>query len=439
MEYDPEFQKNIYEMLQESQYWPEQQMRSFQSQQLAQLLKFSHDNVPFYKDRLAKALTVDGEVNWDHWHEIPILTRQDLVTHREHLLAPLLPPGHGYVDDHLGSGTTGTPVISRHNSLMPLVSQAALYRGFSWHNLDFSKVFCQVGRDDPQLGQWPKGQNLGPWGPHWNEQSAAGFALQINPSTSPENIAEYINRNAVSYLSGRPNRILSTARASQKNGLNHKLSAIITLGESLTEDIREECLAIFGAQIISIYASKEVYNIAHQCSASHGYHVNSELLLLEILDDKGQPCAVGETGRAIITSFFNTSQPFIRYDIGDQIVMGSACSCGCQLPLIEKIVGRTNHLFRFPHGRYVSVTLPPKSKKLIAAKSWQVAQIEPLRIEVRYISDDSHNSRDFAAVENLIRTRTDQNVKVGFKQITALPLTPSGKFIEYVCELPPES
>ena len=439
MKYDPQFQQRIFEMLEESQYWPLQQMHGFQSQQLAQLLKFSRDNVPFYKDRLANALTNDGEVDWQRWHHIPLLTREDLLTHREQMLAPHLPTGHGYVDDHLGSGTTGKPVTSRHNSLVPLVSQAAQFRGFGWHNLDYGKVFCQIEGDDPLFAQWPIGQNLGPWGPRWNEQSAEGNMLQINRNTSPENTAEYISRNAVSYLSGRPNRILSVARSIEKNGPKHQLSAIVTLSESPTEDIREECREVFGAEIISVYSSKEVYNIAHQCPAGRGYHVNSELLLLEVLDEANRPCSVGERGRAIITSFFNTSQPFIRYDIGDQIIMGGICSCGLHLPLIEKIVGRTNHLFRFPEQRFVGLTLPPKSMKLIAAQSWQVAQIEPLHIEVRFIPDGSNSNPDFAAILNLVRNRTDPRVQVSFKRIDTLPLTPSGKFIEYICELPPNS
>lgn len=436
MPYDPQFQHRIFEMLQDSQYWPKKQMRSFQEQQLAQLLKFSRDNVPFYKDRLANAFTSEGNVNWDSWEQIPILTRDDLINHRDLLLAHELPPGHGNIADHLGSGTMGKPVSSRHNSLVPLVSQAALFRGLSWHNVDFGEVFCQIEGDDPEFAQWPKGQALGPWGPHWDERSAKGNMLQINRNTSPENIAEYINRNAVNYLSGRPNRILSVARVLKNNNLNHLLSAIVTLSESPSEDVREECREVYGAEIISVYSSKEVYNIAHQCSAGNGYHVNAELLLLEVLDSRGHPCVLGEPGRAIITSFFNTSQPFIRYDIGDQIVMGRACGCSVQLPLIEKIIGRTNHLFRFPPERFVGLTLPPKSMKLIAAKSWQIAQIEPLHIEVRFVPDGSQRNPNFASIVELIRSRTDGRVQVSFKQITVLPLTPSGKFIEYVCELP---
>ena len=36
MVYDPQFQRRIFEILQESQFWPEQQMRDFKLQHLAQ-------------------------------------------------------------------------------------------------------------------------------------------------------------------------------------------------------------------------------------------------------------------------------------------------------------------------------------------------------------------------------------------------------------------
>ena len=74
--------------------------------------------------------------------------------------------------------------------------------------------------------------------------------------------------------------------------------------------------------------------------------------------------------------------------------------------------------------------------KLIAARSWQIAQVAALDIEVRYIPDSSDAILDFEGIANLVRSRTDPDVNVSFKQIKTLPLTPSGKFIEYVCEIP---
>lgn len=439
MSYDPAFQQRIYEMLQESQYWTPAQMRAFQEQQLSQLLKFARDTVPFYKDRLAKVLNSDGRVNWDRWRDIPILKRDDLITHRDAMLAPTLPPGHGYIGDHLGSGTTGTPVTSRHNSLVPLVSQAALYRAWGWHDMDYSKVICHYWGDDPAVAQWPDGEVQSSLGPSWSSQSRLGQNLLINRDTSPERVAEYLVRKSVSYLAGRPRSVQSVALAAEQQGMEIKLMGLPTLSTGADETARADCRRVFGAEIISSYASKEVYNIAHQCDKGLNYHVNAELLFLEVLDGNGNECKPGERGNAIVTSFYNTSQPFIRYDIGDQLIMGERCSCGRTLPSIEKIAGRTTHLFRFPGGRKIAPSVAVKYMPLIGATAWQFAQIGPLQIEVRFISDGNQTKQNFAALTKLVRTRTDERVKVSYKAIDQLPVTPSGKFIEFVCELPPDN
>ena len=439
MSYDPAFQKRIYDMLMESQYWNADAMHAFQSQQLSQLLKFARDTVPFYKERLANALTADGRVNWDRWHEIPILTRDDLLNNREAMLAPTQPPGHGDLGDHLGSGTTGKPVTSRHNSLTPLVSQTALFRAFGWHGINYGKVVCDYNGYDPEVANWPEGKDLGAWGPEWMPESAKGNILQLNHFATPEQSAEFVARKSVDYIAGWPNWIQSVALATEKLGLKTRLAALLTLGTATADDEREDCRRVFGAEMISLYASKEVYNIAHQCPSGEHFHVNSELLLLEVLDDEGKLCAPGVRGRAVVTHFHNTSQPFIRYDVGDQIIMGGKCDCGRTLPVIEKIVGRISHMFRFPDNRTVAFFLPARLMPIIAARSWQIAQVAPLRIEVRYIPDGSGNKPDFDSFTSLLRARADPRVEVSYKRIEKIPLTPSGKYIAFVCELPPET
>jgi phenylacetate-CoA ligase len=247
-----------------------------------------------------------------------------------------------------------------------------------------------------------------------------------------------VNKNAY-YLSGRPKSVQAVALAAERQKLQIKLGALSTFSTAPNEEEREDCRRVFGADIISLYASKEVYNIAHQCPSGTHYHVNSEMILLEVVDDEGNPCPPGVRGRSIVTSFFNTSQPIIRYDLGDQIVMGGRCSCGRTLPVIKRIEGRTTHLFRFPDGRKIAPSVPPHFRTLIAAISWQMAQVAPLEIEVRYIPDDSGKAPDFEAFTREVRLRTDPAARIVFKKLKELPFTPSGKFIEYVCELPPQA
>lgn len=77
-----------------------------------------------------------------------------------------------------------------------------------------------------------------------------------------------------------------------------------------------------------------------RCPFGHGYHVNAEAVLLEVVDANGLPVPPGEPGRAVITPFASTALPLIRYDQGDIVIAGTTCECGRALPHLEAISGR---------------------------------------------------------------------------------------------------
>ncbi len=434
------FQKRIFDFLTESQFWPTSSMQLHQQGQLRQLLRFARDNVPFYTNRLNAVFNKSGEIDFHRWREIPVLHRADLLHHRESMLATVIPPGHGEVSDTEGSGTTGMPVTTRHNYLTHLASQAAVFRAYDWHKVDYGGVFVQWMGNDADVAAWPDGMAKGPWGPSWHPNAINGMFWQINRATSPEDVAEFLSRKQADYFSGRPKSLQSVALAAERLKLPVQLRALSGFSTAAREQERADCRRVFGAEMIMLYASKEVYNIAHQCPQNDHFHVNTELLMLEVLDDNDNPVPAGTRGRAVITSFYNTAQPFIRYNLGDQIVMDDRpCRCGCTLPVIARIEGRTTHLFRFPDGRKTAPSIPPHFRALIGAVTWQMAQVAPLTIEVRYLKDGSKMKPDFDGFTREVRLRTDPNVHVTYVTVAELPLTPSGKFIEYVCELPPET
>lgn len=425
--------------LEDSQYWPPAQMLDHQQSQITQLLDHARKNVPFYEKRLNPVLRPGGTIDWSRWQDIPILKRSDLLNHRQSMLATKMPPGHGAVSDSEGSGTTGTPAITRHNGLTHMASMTAIYRAYDWHKVDYGGVFVQWMGNDPDVAKWPEGLHKGPWGPAWKPRTAKGQFWQINRATSPENVAEFLKRRNADYISSRPLSVQSVALAAERLGLDIRLKGASVFSTAASQQDRADCRRVFGAEMISLYASKEVYNIAHQCTHGEHLHVNSELVLLEVLDDSDRPVLPGTRGRAVVTSFYNTSQPFIRYDLGDQIVMDDRpCPCGRTLPVIARIEGRTTHLFRFPDGRKIAPSIPPHFRELLGAVTWQMAQVEPLAVEVRYQPDGSGKTPDFDSFTHEVRLRTDPAISVRYKAIAELPLTPSGKFIEYVCELPPE-
>src|SRR5690242_8842580 len=92
-----DLQRVFHEMLMESQFWSPGQLRDYQRTQLAQLLRHARRNVPFYEKRLDPVFTPSGDVDWDRWEELPIVTRHDMAANRDAMLAREVPKGHGAI------------------------------------------------------------------------------------------------------------------------------------------------------------------------------------------------------------------------------------------------------------------------------------------------------------------------------------------------------
>ena len=120
-----ELQQKILDMLMESQFWPPERMLEFQRSQLAQLLRHARENVPFYRNRLDPVFKSNGEIDWDRWLQIPIVTRADLRDRRSELLAAKLPPGHGPTKTFTTSGSSGIPVSIEATRLWGHANRAA--------------------------------------------------------------------------------------------------------------------------------------------------------------------------------------------------------------------------------------------------------------------------------------------------------------------------
>ena len=433
----PSLPQRIYEMLMESQYWSPEQMLVFQRHQLSQLVRHAKANVPFYKTRLESIFKKNGEIDWNRWREIPIVKRHHLVEQRDSMLATQLPPGHGATWEEFSSGSSGTPITTRHNLLEGWVSGAVLHRAQRWHSMDWSKTSVTWMGDDNQGASWPEGKENESWAPHWLEMSQHGKRYSINRSTPEEKVIEFVLRKNAKYLSGRPKSLQSIALAAERLKSSIDLETIAVFGTGVTEDEREDFRRVFGANIMSLYSSGEGCKMAISCETGHHYHINPELNFLEILNDDGSPCSIGQSGRVIITPIYNTAQPLIRYEQGDLAIRGPACSCGKQLPVLQKISGRITHLFHLPDGRNIAPNLPDKEfMSLFETNTWQLVQTGPLTVELRYVQTNPDFVPNKTYAREIIRQRVHRDLKVKFVALAEIPLTAGGKFIQYKSELP---
>ena len=424
----------FYDQLMESQYWSADRMRAYQREQLAQLLGHARANTPFYATRLDAVFRVDGSIDFSRWREIPVLKREDLVAHRQAMLASNVPSHHGQAQDFQTSGSTGTPITVRGNGIASLAGRAAEFRAFNWHGIDFSQNLCRIV-DDPAVARWPGGRGGGPWGPQWAYGTSAGRVAEISMFDSYEHIADFVQRSEASYLITGSTTAQALALEAERLGITLRLDKLFTTGSTPTGPERDAIARVFGASLLQRYASKEANAMGHSCPTGDHFHIHSENALVEVLRADGEPCGPGETGTVVVTPFLSTHQPMIRYEQGDLATVGGPCSCGRTLPVLASIAGRLSHVFRFPDGTSTYRRLPESLREVLQARVWQIAQVKPLRIELRYEPHDPAVSGDEAAVIAFMRTLYPADVELAIRRVDKVPLTLAGKLIEYSYEV----
>ena len=122
------------------------------------------------------------------------------------------------------------------------------------------------------------------------------------------------------------------------------LRVCIVTSEMLFEDDKQLMETQFGIPVINEYGASELDLIAFQ-NPNNEWQVNSETLFVEVLDEHNNVLPLGEEGRLVMTSLYNKSQPFIRYDIGDIGVLSKNSTF--KKPILRKTCGQNKRYCYF--------------------------------------------------------------------------------------------
>ena len=425
--------QRIYEMLMESRFWPPGQMQAYQHSQLAQLLRHAKSTVPFYKTRLDAVFDKNGDIDWSRWNEIPIISRAELREHRTELLARELPPGHGPTKDFSTSGSSGVPVTVTATAIASAAQSAATQRMRTLHKVDASKNFATFVFPHELKGQIFKDGSTPAWS--FELQDGGTKNIKINLFLSDARKLEILVRQEVGSLSHLPNTAEILAYENNKLGKPLRLESFLFYGQHVSAEQRQKVAESFGARCISIYSSKEAGLMASQCPAHNHFHIDSEQVLLEVLNERDLPCAPGETGRVVVTPLYSTAQPLIRYEQGDLATLGQACDCGSELPVLQRIDGRQDPIFRFP-DRLGSEVLIDKSmlQETLRAAAIQMAQTRELKFEIRYVADADATPGAKSKINKHLRQVLHPKLSFEYKRLAEIPRNAGGKQQRFVCE-----
>jgi len=210
-----------------------------------------------------------------------------------------------------------------------------------------------------------------------------------------------------------------------------------TIAESLPADLRERAQVVWGVPVVDAYSSSELGYIALQCPRHPHYHVQAENLLVEILDDRGQPAFPGEAGRVVATTLHNFATPLIRYWSGDYAMAGAACPCGRGLPVLERVMGRVRNMLRLPDG---TRRWPSFLSKYWAGvgpiRQVQLVQHAVDHLEVRAVIDRDFTADETATLQAVFAKTLQFPYRIEVSRVARIERGAGNKYEEFLCLIP---
>ncbi|MGD9881178.1 MAG: phenylacetate--CoA ligase family protein [Reyranella sp.] len=426
--------------LERTERWPPELLRDFQRRQLERLVAHAASHVPYYRDRLMPLAGVEGEAFWQAWQRLPLLTRADVQGAGDDLLSRSIPEGHGELAEFFTSGSTGRPVRALRTELAQLYWNAVTVRDHLWHGRDLSGKLAAIRDSTPGKALYPQGRRLERWGFSTAEIFATGPCVTLNILTATEDQLAWLVRERPDYLITHPTILDRLLRASARTGTKPDgLKQILTISEVLPPGLRELCRQVWGLSIADTYSSREIGYLALQCPQAEHYHLQSETVLVEILDERGRPCAPGEVGRVVATPLHNLAMPLLRYELGDYAEVGEACGCGRGLPVVRRILGRRQNMLRLPDGGerwpLLSSSDIGRLLALTPIRRYQFVQTHLDRLEVRLETARQLDDDEARQVIEWTRAKFGAGLRIELTFPDVLAPTAAGKFEDFICLL----
>jgi phenylacetate-CoA ligase len=416
------------DVLAETERLSPDKLRIYQQQLLVPLLRHARGDVPYYQTQLAP-LFRDTEPDLSRWNEVPILTRAEAQRNTLALTARNVPSHAGAVSGGETSGSTGRPLRYLVNELSNVASLGATDRALRWWDFDGAKTMATFVARKPGDTPAPEGTTVTGW-----RVGSTGLHHMIDMSADTDARIDWLLANRPHYLTAHSFTLFGLAERVRARGADLRFERINSTSSVLSNETRDICKDVFGTRPADQYGAREVGLIACECPWCGYFHINAELMLVEILDSQGQPCLPGQTGRVVLTALYNYAMPLIRYEIGDFAVAGPArVECSVQLPTLTRILGRYRNSFTLRDGRVIYPLLPVgRMREFISFEQFQVVQTDYDAIEIRYIPLDPSKSADAVGIEACVRELIDPSFSVQAVAVEEIPRSASGKFEDYL-------
>jgi len=317
-----------------------------QSEKLTDILNYLNKNSTYYQ-RVFKESGIDIEniKTQADLGQIPFTNKDDLALHNDEFLCV---PKSKISDFVTTSGTLSDPVafyLTEKDVERLATNEAEAFRCADGSENDIYQLMTTIDRRFMAGLAYLMGA----------KKMGAGM-VRVGPG-APFLQWESIQRFSPTVLIAIPSFIPRLIEYAEANGIDYKLSSvrsILCIGEPIRNpdftynELGKRITSQWDVKLYSTYASTEMGAAFTECKEGKGGHLNPDLLILEVVDEKGNAVGEGEMGEVVITTLGVEGMPLLRYKTGDLChVYYGACACGRFSTRLGPVVGRKQQMIKF--------------------------------------------------------------------------------------------
>ncbi|HXA46718.1 MAG TPA: hypothetical protein VNW52_03735 [Burkholderiaceae bacterium] len=358
----------------------------------------------------------------------PIIDKATLIENRSRLYPN---SGKSGIWQPIGetSGTTGTPLTIFRSLESVLWENAFIKRhwaGFGHHD----GMRRATLREEMPV---PASQTKAPfWYLNRYNNQLVLSSLHIKEDCV-DSIIDKLDDFRPAMLQAFPSTAFSLATHLKRHNRYLDIPLVFTASEPLYKHQRELIEERLRGRVVDMFGMAERVAFATECAYGE-MHVNSDYSYVEIVDSDGLP--TNDYGQVVGTSFHNLAMPLVRYKLSDYTRWKHGkCQCGSAFPRIESVSGRQEDMIYGADGAVVSAFLSLAFSGAQNIRKSQVAQIEPLRWQIRLVPTalfDEHDKQKLIAnIERIINPKVALEVVL----LDDIPNEASGKFRWIVNEM----
>lgn len=328
-------------------YRSAEEIRSFQEARLHEAIDYAYTNSAFYRELFDSCKIRPADIRTiEDLRRLPVTTKQDLQLRNKDFLCV---DTSQIVDYVTTSGTLGEPVVFAltENDLDRLgYNELSSFTMAGCSRNDIMQLMTTIDR------RFMAGLA------YWLGARALGMGVIRVGNGIPELQWNTINSIHPTVCMCVPSFLMKLIAFAEENGIDYRscsLRKAICIGEALRQP--DGNLTTLGSRIhekwpelelYSTYASTEMQASFTECSCHCGNHVPADLIIVEFLDDEGNPVAEGESGEVTITTLGVEGMPLVRFRTGDICIhYDSPCACGRNSTRLSSVIGRKGQMIKF--------------------------------------------------------------------------------------------